>query len=428
MMVNTMETARPTQSPVSPFVPGTGASPPILAGRESHKRRLEDLCLRLTETRVGAHRPAVLIGPRGNGKTVLLNWLEERATPMGIDIIWATPDQVPSIDALAEKLGASDSGRLEAAKASGQLGSEVLGGAGGSLEFKLRQLQRHSPPDLTAILQARASRRPFALLLDEAHTLSVEVGRALLNATQIASKRAPLLLAMAGTPDLRDALGEMSATFWGRAMKVGVGLLSEEDVVTAIADPLGWNGISLAGEEAWAHVTADSQGYPYFVQTWGEELWRHGRDLRDSDPLRAKEGRVVLSEAEVKKAGGRVSVEKNDYYGDRYEELGKLGVLGPARAVAAAFASQPAAAFSWEALTEIARREIDADKQADDVLQHLSHVGFVWRSPDTNGWRPGIPSLMSYVLERCDDQDNQPPGSQGTSPGQTRKRLLKRKP
>lgn len=405
MIVNIMQTDGSARTPVSPFVPGTGANPPVLAGRESHKSRLEELCLRLAETQIGAHRPAVLIGPRGNGKTVLLNWLEERAKGFDIDTVWLTPDQVPSVDALAEKVAGPQSGSLGEVRVSGHVGE-----LGGAADVKLREPQRHAPPDLTAIFRTRATRHPFALLLDEAHTLDVGVGRALLNAAQTTSKSAPFLLAMAGTPDLRDVLGEMSATFWGRAMKVGVGLLSEEDVVMAIADPLSWNDIGLADEKGWLLVTTDSQGYPYFVQTWGEELWRQGRIIRDTDPERIEDGRIVLSEGEVEAAGTRVSVVKNDYYGDRYEELGKLGLLGPARAVAEAFAaSRPATAFSWEALTEIARREIDSAQQADDVLQNLSHVGFVWRSPDSNGWRPGIPSLMSYVLERSDDQDKLPP-------------------
>ena len=394
-----MQSDGSTRTQVSPFVPGTGASPPVLAGRESHKSRLEELCLRLAETRIGAHRPAVLIGPRGNGKTVLLNWLEERATGMNIDALWLTPDQIPSVDALAERVGGSPSGSLEAVRVSGRVGE-----LGGAADVKLRKPRGHAPPDLTGIFRRRTTRRPFALLLDEAHTLDAEVGRALLKAAQTASRSAPLLLAMAGTPDLLDVLGEMSATFWGWAMKVSVGLLSEEEVVMAIADPLKWSGIGLEDDKAWALVTGDSQGYPYFVQTWGEELWRQGGMVRDTDSAGGEDGRIALSEREVKAAGARVSVVKNDFYGDRYEELGKLGLLGPARAVAEAFASSlPPAAFSWEALTEIAQRGIDPNLPRVDVLRELSHVGFVWRSPDSENWRPGIPSLMNYVLERGAD-------------------------
>ena len=63
-------------------------------------------------------------------------------------------------------------------------------------------------------LTARCSRRPLVLLLDEAHTLESEVGRALLNASQAVSSEAPFLLVMAGTPGLQPRLNTMSATVW----------------------------------------------------------------------------------------------------------------------------------------------------------------------------------------------------------------------
>ena len=400
---------RSTSRVVSPFVPGAGASPPVLAGRESHKNRLEGLCLRLVETRLGAHRPAVLIGPRGNGKTVLLGWLEEQAKGMDIDTLWVTPDEIPTLDALAEKLGATQGGSLEKVRLSGHAGE-----IGGAADVQFRDTRRHAPPDLTAILRERAKRSPFALLVDEAHTLDIGVGRALMNAAQRASNLAPFLLTMAGTPDLRDVLSEMSATFWGRALKVGVGLLSAGAVVTAIADPLKWSGIGLEDEKAWERVVIDSQGYPYFVQTWGEELWRQGGVLREIDQPRSGDSRIVLPDSEVEAAGVRVSAIKNDYYGDRYEELGKVGLLSPARAVAEAFvASEQPAAFSWETLTDIAQDVIASDQPAGEVLRGLSHVGFIWRSPDGNDWGPGIPSLMSYVLDRGARQDNELQGPSG---------------
>ena len=387
---------RSTAKAVSPFVPGTGGIPPVLAGRESHKNRLEELCLRLAEARQGAHRPAILIGPRGNGKTVLLGWLQEKADSMGINTLWVTPDEIPSLDALAEKLGAMRGGFLEKIRLSGHAGE-----IGGAADVQFRDAQRRSPLDITAILRERAQRSPFALLVDEAHTIDAVVGRTLMNAAQKASKSAPFLLTLAGTPDLRDVLGDMGATFWERALKVGVGLLPERAVVMALADPLKWSGIGLEDEKAWERVVADSQGYPYFVQTWGEELWRQGGILREIDPPRFEDGRIVLSDSEVKVAGVRVSAIKNDYYDDRYEELGKIGLLGPAKAIAKAFtASHKPATFSWETLTGIAQEGLASDQRAGDVLRGLSHVGFIWRSPEGNAWAPGIPSLMNHILER----------------------------
>ena len=66
-------------------------------------------------------------------------------------------------------------------------------------------------------------------LLDEAHTLDVEVGRTLLNTSQHVRDEAPFLLVLAGTPGLAAHLGGMNASFWSRMGegRLGIGLLSD---------------------------------------------------------------------------------------------------------------------------------------------------------------------------------------------------------
>ena len=60
------------------------------------------------------------------------------------------------------------------------------------------------------------------MLLDEAHTLALDVGATLLNASQQVRADAPFLLVLAGTPGLPDHLSAMDASFWSR---LGEGLL-----------------------------------------------------------------------------------------------------------------------------------------------------------------------------------------------------------
>ena len=62
-----------------------------------------------------------------------------------------------------------------------------------------------------AELTARCRKRPLAVLLDEAHTLDLEVGRTLLNTSQQVRDEAPFLLVLAGTPGLPAHLGSMNA-------------------------------------------------------------------------------------------------------------------------------------------------------------------------------------------------------------------------
>jgi len=62
------------------------------------------------------------------------------------------------------------------------------------------------PGTLTDLLTLRCAHRPLVVLLDEAHTLDVAVGRALLNAGQSTAAAAPFLLVLAGTPGLTQQL------------------------------------------------------------------------------------------------------------------------------------------------------------------------------------------------------------------------------
>ena len=164
----------------------------------------------------------VLIGPRGNGKTVLMRWFEQEinAAEEKPDVVWLTPDEFPNLDSLANRLVPSSRFRKtlprDLALSLGPVtikGSWQLDGSAGAL---------------TDLLTARCARRPLALLLDEAHNLEQEVGRMLLNTTQKLVDRAPFLLVMAGTPNLESHLNAIDATFWERCQPVlGVGRLDQ---------------------------------------------------------------------------------------------------------------------------------------------------------------------------------------------------------
>ena len=214
---------------VNPFVPGRGHIPPYLAGREAEQGKLLDLFAYLRIGR-GAPRDAVLSGPRGNGKTALLRWLrrEIEASGTDVDVVWLTPARSRISTGWrpvwCRLHGLRRYGRTPCRSPPASDDSAVeLGGRSRSL---------------TLLLTARCARRPLVLLLDEAHTLESEVGRALLNASQAVSSEAPFLLVMAGTPGLQPHLDTMSATFWSRAEKLGIGRLDEEAAALALVRPM----------------------------------------------------------------------------------------------------------------------------------------------------------------------------------------------
>jgi len=366
----------------NPFLPGHGALPPHLAGREAEQHELMKL-LAYVEAGRGAPRNAVLSGPRGNGKTVLLRWFEREIEAAGkADVVWRTPSDLPGLDALATALVPPARFRallpdtLSVSIGVGRLGWELAG----------------SPGTLAELLSLRCAHRPLVILLDEAHTLDEAVGRALLNAGQTVAAAAPFLLVLAGTPGLTVHLDRMSATFWDRARQVGVGLLDEAAAASALVRPFAEHDPAIAFEEgALQRVLDESQCYPYFIQLWGAALW-HASTQR---------GTTLIDEAVVAGASRAFDLERGTYYEHRRDELERQGLLEVAASVADAFASR--ATLAQGELNAVIADTLALDSTPDilECRDRLAMVGYVWKPPGAGDrWQPGIPSLMRYVRPR----------------------------
>ena len=313
----------------------------------------------------GASPPhdVALMGPRGNGKTVLLNWFKRacRDHEADVDVVATlTPSDVPTPNALLDLL-ASPSGNAR---------------------------------NLREELTTRCRRKPLAVLLDEAHTLDLEAGRTLLNASQQVRDEAPFLLVLAGTPGLPEHLGAMNASFWSRLGegRLGIGLLSDAAGRAALVEPLAAHDVSIDAD-ALATVVEESQRYPYFIQLWGEVLWK--RHLATGAPR--------LTAAHADAARPDVTARVTDYYQDRYRELETRGLLPASAAVAPLFQAGTGATASDHAIdTALATTGADpADRLA--AREALHRLGYIWSPPGQLPpvfWVAGIPSLMTYVLDR----------------------------
>ena len=85
------------------FTPGTGAIPPTLAGREQEQMLL-NRCLTHLAGGGSLSHDVVLIGPRGNGKTVLLRWFEDACRKARVDVVHIAPGRVRTGQALCNAL------------------------------------------------------------------------------------------------------------------------------------------------------------------------------------------------------------------------------------------------------------------------------------------------------------------------------------
>ena len=196
---------------------------------------------------------------------------------------------------------------------------------------------------------------------------------------------------MAGTPGLLPHLNTMSATFWSRAEKLGIGRLDEAAAALALVRPLAAPAPAIIFDDgALAHVVEESQRYPYFLQLWGAALWAAARP-RVATRI---DGSLVAD------AASEFGRQRTAYYEDWHEELERHELLAVAARVAGAFGGGRATLHGSElnaVIAEALPREIST-AQVLGCRDRLVMVGYVWKPPDAEAvWQPGIPSLMTYV-------------------------------
>ena len=377
------------------FLPGSGKMPPHLAGREAEQALLREY-LGWLQQREDIPSEIVFVGPRGNGKTVLLRWFEREALATSeVDVAWLTPDEIPDLDILANSL--VPPGRFREALPDTLSLSIGVGKMGWNLGGHIGAL--------TDLLTARCTGKPLVVLLDEAHNLDKDIGRALLNASQKVRDKAPFLLVLAGTPGLSEHLDSMSATFWSRCEQLGIGRLSRAATAEALTGPADKTGASLLrlNREALDTVVTESQCYPYFIQLWGEALWEQAQEV----------GPAPLHRAAVDRARPAVVKRQERYYQHRYAELDNRDLLEAAVAVASAFDGRRT--LGHHQLNQAVTVAVADKVRMKDTRRALRELGYIWQAPGRRDWEPGIPSLMDYV--RAGENLAPPPASAPTLPG-----------
>lgn len=375
------------------FKPGAGSTPPALAGRAREINALGDL-LRPLSKGEAPPREAVLYGPRGNGKTVLLERFVRQCQAAHVQVVDLRPKDIESRADMAALLLHDDKampGLLTRVKPD-HLTLSVPGiSSAGWQALAPAEKDALRVRHLKGLLAARCQDAPLLVALDEAHTLDVGLGGALLNLSEALRKSgAPFLLVMAGTPNLRGKLSGMNATFWSRAEKLAIGRLDAAATRQALQQPLERLSVTFE-DEALGRVVTDSQAYPYFIQLWGKELCH----------VLATTARTHrITTRIVEQALPAVEFQRRDYYQDRHKEIKKGGLRQAALAIAGAFAGQDITIKDHILERAFIKAGIVADESgAMDLLDALSDLGYIWNPPGEMHWQPGIPSLMSYILE-----------------------------
>ena len=294
----------------NPFAPGAGTPPPELAGRDA---LLESLRVALARTRIGRPaRSAMLVGLRGVGKTVLLDRARDDAEAQGIHTVRLEAPEGRSLPALlAPQLRQAllRLSQLEAAKDYAVRGLRALAGFAGRLKLTFKDIEvgidyeaepgladngdlEHDLQDLMEQvgLAAKAGGTALALFIDELQYVEEHQLAALITALhRVAQRQLPVVLVGAGLPQLRGQLGKAKSYAERLFEFTEIGPLSPDAAAQAIAKPLQDEGVAITPAALQAIVRV-SQGYAYFLQTWGSHTWL----AADASPI---------DEAAVERAG-----------------------------------------------------------------------------------------------------------------------------
>ncbi len=370
----------------NPFRPGYGVIPPVLAGREALKSEFHG---RLADLAAGSLNPTTLqlMGPRGCGKTAMLAWLEKEAEKKRIESVFLSIEAFAGIDTLVGVLRFLKGGVFGFGKGDLRIGAGIDGipGLSGSAGIG------GGPADRAAATVARhldalaRRRRRLLVLIDEAHGLPSETARPWFDAFQAAARRRPMLLVVAGTPDLSMVLRSSGSSFMERINIRRIGRLAREDAARALTEPFGER--ACFEDRALSAVLDEAQGYPYFIQLWGEALWN----------TVAGSGAARIGMPQVEAAAAAADRVRQELYSGRADEMFRAGALIPAAETALEIGKgrHPTALnFNWTA-DRIAARG-DGDRTA--ARRSLLHTGFIWEA-EPGEWEYGIPSLAGHVVE-----------------------------
>ena len=294
----------------NPYVPGAGTPPPELAGRDLLLADARAAIKRNNSMR--STRSFIFVGLRGVGKTVLLNEIQEIAKSENAltDYIEVSSKEpfaqsiIPTLRSVLLKL-------------------DRMGGVNGYVKMALRVLQsfigsvssvsarvvsveisldidpepgiadsgilnRDLADIFIAVGEAAKDRNlSIVILLDEIQNLPPEEIEALLMAIHRTNqKNLPLLVGGAGLDSLIKLAGN-AKTYAERLFEYPqIGPLDIDGARRALVLPAQRENVQFE-DDAIDKVISQTQGYPYFLQEWGYQVWNtaKGTPITISDVL-----------------------------------------------------------------------------------------------------------------------------------------------
>ena len=312
----------------NPFSPGAGTPPPELAGRDALIERAAVALDRIRARR--AARSIILYGLRGVGKTVLLGKIRLDAEARGLVTVAVESPEERSLPALLVpvlRLALIKLSRTEAAKHDVKRALHALAGFAklkarfGDLEIALDLEPEPGLADsgdldldlaelLAAVGEAAAERdTAIVLFIDELQYVPEAQLAALIGALHAVNQRQlPVTMVGAGLPQLLGASGRAKSYAERLFEFVSIDRLDPQAAAEALQRPIQREGVEIE-DAAIAEITAQTLGYPYFLQEWGKHSW----DVADGSPITV---------ANVRQAGIEALAELDDsFFRVRFDRL-----------------------------------------------------------------------------------------------------------
>lgn len=285
----------------NPFTPDFGQTPPLLVGRDS---LLEELG---SSFATGPRAPGfttLLIGPRGSGKTAVLNEAVESTRAEGWIVISVDAGTPGIHERITQVLNWIEEPGRTGLSQPGQRELVGLGFYGVNAQWAPtpapgRLDNRHR----LALLASQAGEHDTKVLLcvDEIHAGDRQEMRRLGDDIQHLSKRESLPLAFlgAGLGDIRyGLLSDKKMTFFQRCHRKDVGMISPALAIRGIRDTINDTGGSI-DTEAMGPVGDLGHITPYHMQVIGYNIW----DISGSpdNPITESDVRqsIMLAEPEM---------------------------------------------------------------------------------------------------------------------------------
>jgi len=401
----------------NPYTPNAGAAPEIVVGRDDLLEAFTVLLQRLERGRT--EQSMIVTGLRGVGKTVLLGRFGEIARRAGwevVEIEASKHDDARFRQAMFSQLKAALLHLSPRARWTerGRRAAEVLSAFAVTVDQSGTFSVTWDVPaaegagdhgdlsmDLTDVFvalgeAAEEQERGVALLIDEVQFLGRTQLEALIQAVhKTVQRRLPITFVGAGLPQIAELAGDAKSYAERLFTFPTVGSLDADDARAALVEPARIEGVTY-DDDAVDLAIRITQGYPYFIQELGYQVWAVANDGRvtradvatareayeaklDSSFFRVRLDRTTplqtaylraMAElgAKPQKAAdvARVMGRESTQLGPTRAELIDMGLLYTPEHGYAAFTVPDFDAFMLRAVPELHVPEIQKRKRKDD--------------------------------------------------------------